>query len=79
MGLIHCKDSNGYEYLKEYDSNGNVVYCKELLYGGEVWQEYDSNGNLIHRKFSNGNEYYFNQKFLSKRLETKLHQAKATH
>ena len=60
MGLIHCKDSNGYEYLKEYDSNGNVIYCKELLYGGEVWQEYDSNGNLIHRKFSNGDEYYFN-------------------
>ena len=60
MRLIHCKDSNGYEYLKEYDSNGNVIYCKELLYGGEVWQEYDSNGNLIHRKFSNGDEYYFN-------------------
>ena len=60
MGLIHCKDSNGYEYLKKYDSNGNLTYCKELLYGGEVWQEYDSNGNLIHRKFSNGNEYYFN-------------------
>ena len=38
MGLIHCKDSNGYEYLIKYDSNGNLIY----------------------RKFSNGNEYYFN-------------------
>lgn len=60
MGLIHCKDSNGYEFLKRYDSNGNLIYCKDLLYGNEVWQEYDSNGNLVHRKFSNGNEYYFN-------------------
>ena len=35
MKLIHCKDSNG-----------NLTYCKDLLYNNEVWQEYDSNGNL---------------------------------
>ena len=46
--------------IDEDDSNGNVIYCKELLYGYEYLKEYDSNGNLIHRKFSNGDEYYFN-------------------
>jgi hypothetical protein len=55
--LIHFKNSAGFEYWCEYDSNGNEIYRKYSGSGGyEYWCEYDSNNNLIHYKNSDGGE-----------------------
>ena len=54
---IHYKDSNGYEYWKEYDENHNEIHYKTSD-GYERWQEYDENGNEIHYKDSNGFEVW---------------------
>jgi hypothetical protein len=42
--LIHSKNSKGYEYWREYDSNGNMIHFKDST-GYEYWC--DSNGNFI--------------------------------
>ena len=49
----HYKDSNGYEWWKEYDENGNEIHYKNSD-GTEKWYEYDENGNDIHYKNSKG-------------------------
>ena len=55
--VIHYKDSNGYEYWKDYDSNNNRIHYKDSK-GVECWFKYDSNNNVIHYKESNGYEYW---------------------
>ena len=56
--MIHYKDSNGYEFWKEYDSNGNMIHYKNSN-GYEFWyhngveiskEEYDRIHNSCHGK-----------------------------
>ena len=54
---VYYKNSSGYEYWTEYDSNNNQIHSKNNE-GYEYWKEYDSNSNEIHFKVSNGNEYW---------------------
>ena len=53
---ISYKNSDGFEWSKEYDSNGNETHHKNSS-GFEYWKEYDSNGNETHYKDSDGEEW----------------------
>ncbi len=53
----HYGDSEGVEWWKEYDENGNEIHCKDSK-GYERWSEYDENGNKIHYKDSTGHEWW---------------------
>ena len=52
---INFPKDNNHEYLKEYNSDGKCIHCKDSD-GFEYWLEYDSNGNMIHYKDSYGHE-----------------------
>lgn len=63
--IIHYKNSDGYEYWKEYDLNNNIIHYKDSD-GYEYWNEYDSNNILIKElRFMKG-KYYLNDKELIK-------------
>jgi hypothetical protein len=66
---IYHKDSSGYWFKREYDSNGDEIYYENSI-GYWSKSEYDSNGNEIYyensygdwrkREYdSNGNEIYY--------------------
>lgn len=46
---IYCKDSDGDEEWREYDTNENLIH-KKNSYGDETFYEYDEKGHLIHKK-----------------------------
>jgi YD repeat-containing protein len=41
------------EELREYDQNGNLIYCKDSD-GFEWWRKYDGRGNIIYYCTSDG-------------------------
>ena len=55
--VVNYKESNGYEWWREYDENGNVIYYK-YSDGYEWWKEYDENGNVTYYKDSYGYEWW---------------------
>jgi YD repeat-containing protein len=56
--VIHCKNSNGFEWWQEFDTNGNMIHYKDSS-GYEYWCEYDSNGKEIHYKDNKGYERWY--------------------
>ena len=50
--LTYSKNSNGFEFWKEYDKNNNLIHFKDSN-GFEERYKYDENNNLIHYKNSN--------------------------
>ena len=54
---IYSKNSDGYEYWREFDKNNNEIYYKDSE-GDEYWSKYDKNDNLIHSITSDGFEYW---------------------
>lgn len=53
----YYKDSDGLEWWKEYDKQGNGIHYK-YSDGYEYWIEYDKQGNEIHYKDSNDYEWW---------------------
>ena len=63
--IIYHRDSDGYEYWKEYDSNNNVIHYRDSD-GDEFWQEYDSNNNTIKKLGLINGKYFLNDEELIK-------------
>ena len=65
------KDSGA--FLKEYDSNNNLIHVEHISGIFEAWYEYDDKNRQIHYKDSNGGEnwykYYGNGKLKSARYK----------
>ena len=53
----HFKNSNGFEWWREHDSNNNEIHFKTND-GFERWREYDSHNNQIHFKNNQGYEWW---------------------
>jgi hypothetical protein len=58
QGLVHFRDSTGFEYWFKEDERGNRTYCRGKT-GAEWWREYDKNDNITHFRNSTGVEYWY--------------------
>ena len=54
-GIIHYKNSDGYEEWKEFNSNNQIVYFRDS--SGTWWRSiYDTDGDITYHIDSNGAE-----------------------
>ena len=60
-------------FLKEYDSNNNLIHVEHISGIFEAWYEYDDKNRKIHYKYSSSEEswfeYYDNGKLKSARYK----------
>ena len=59
--IIHFKNSNGFEFWREFDERDNKIHYKSSD-GFEYWKEYDESNNEIHYKSSDGIEFWYDSK-----------------
>ena len=71
-GKYFIESYNG--IVKLYDLKDNKLYQKDYV-GWEEWVEYDANRNCIHRKYSNGREFWYDDKgnAISKEKYDRIH------
>lgn len=50
----YYKTHLGYEYLAEYDDNGNIVHCKSSSDNEEHWYSYNEKNKIVNHEINNG-------------------------
>ena len=69
--IMELKESGA--FLKEYDSNNNLIHVEHISGIFEAWYEYDDKNRKIHYKYSSSEEswyeYYDNGKLKSARYK----------